>query len=497
MRGAEALVLLSVASCSTPPARAVGAQRQALALNPTVVGLTTGEQLGFSVASCPTGGFAAGGPGTFTTLLWGPAGVDTLTTQVPTGTVVACETSEPRAFTCGSGGLLSLGPDGFDNLGRRGACAALAAAHRPGLPLLAVMPISLTPAEVWLFDPAGDGGTRSASLGLSASPRAGFSLAWHPERPVFAVGDTGARRVSLVEFAGGLTTPGPSIEAPAASTSVDFGWQVTFGDVHPAPGLEIIVAAPTTGEVFVFNLGRPDPFLYVLTAVPDAGFGMALAVEPGDAGGGLSALWVGAPGINSLYRFVGDAGEVVTVQSSDTDLFGISLAVETPPRLVIGAPGYASNGAVFEAAFAELIDSGVLIGVQQECTVGIPCSLGGCVRGTCQGGVLCVAAAPLCALRACVNDVCTTDDGGVDAGTAPTDAGGQSDAGDDHERQYVFVTSGCQASAAGPLLALGLALARRRKPGVARVGGCAGADASAAPPRCQSPKMTAGAYSRG
>jgi hypothetical protein len=116
---------------------------------------------------------------------------------------------------------------------------------------------------------------------------------------------------------------------------------VAFGNFHPAPGPEVAVKQGTQIHIFSTDAGPTSPPVMVLVFSPGGSgspgmFGSSLATEPNDAGDGLNALWVGSPGQDRVYRFLGDAGDVY--EGPTTTAFGTAMGFSRRDRLIVGAP---------------------------------------------------------------------------------------------------------------------------------------------------------------
>lgn len=447
-------------------------------LTPRLTGLS-GSATGVSVVPC-LGGFAAGAPfGSHADFL--PVGFPDIhmtagvTGGRTIGGTVACQPRGPLFLAGGSAGIQRNVDGGNSTLSTIGVWS-IASADQPGLPLL----VAEDGSNSVLLKLVSDVGIVEWSLRLFSNSSVGAYVTWIPGTTRFAVGDPSAQRVRLFSYDPNthVVTADDELLAPATDPDPNFGLALAFGDVNPAAGPEVIVGAPFYGTVFVFNPASTPQLLFTLSG-PGEGYGNALAVEPGDAGGGLQALWVSAPTLNTLFRYVGDAGETASVDMPDASVFGFALAVENASTMAIGAPLWGDGGAVFEASFRELIDGGALNGQQQQCVVDQPCSVGSCRRGRCHGGVLCVDIVPKCTFDVCVNDAClmpNADAGAVDAGAVDggedLDAGRVSDAGTDAGvsdggasptfPDSVAFLSSCSVGAFSPLLLLALALLRRQ-----------------------------------
>lgn len=274
----------------------------------------------------------------------------------------------------------------------------------------------------------------------------GFALAFAPGSPdLFAVSSSLLRQVKLSTINSTTNTTGTSWYV---NVNAEPG-AVAVGNFHPAPGLE--VAVTVAGAVWVYStvLDAGSVPLFVHTAAdPNAAggrFGAVIKTEPGDAGGGLNALWVGSPLESVVYRWFGDAGSKLTPMSADEE-FGAALAFSKPDQLIIGAPAYQSGSG---ATYRQNFDPGAFftpgfIQVAQPCAVARGCkvpSMGPlCSPGTCIGGVVCEYD-PQATLTACIDlgtDGGSSDAGALDAGSGDagsTDAGttdaGTLDAGTD------------------------------------------------------------------
>lgn len=475
---------------------------------PLVTGRTANAQLGTSVAGCRGPGFVAGAPGEISTLLFLDGGryfpLPYAGPDAGVGLAVACE-GGPTALTvvsAGEAGLWAHRLDGGSSLLRSMAASALERGPTSSTPMLAGFP---TNGVVELHAFTGTGFVYARAL--SAAPGFGTSVAWDPLGHFFAVGDVANESVRLFGWDGGVQDGG-QLFGPSSS---DFGRAIAIADVHPSPGPELIVGATGSNQVFIYGeVMGPPRLVMVLDAVSGStvgSFGASFAVEPTPVAGSLHALWVGDPGSNRLFRFVGDAGEPFL--SLGGGGFGTSLAV-AEQNLLIGAPRYSESqpngGAVYSVPFGTTVFPAT---VPMECATHLPCVTQTCQLGSCVGGVLCVTAGnPLCSAAQCVSGQCTgtdagmrpdagspdagepdagapdagesdageTDagepdagrDGGFDAGVpdagaadaGPLDAGSAVDGGLEREK---FGTCGCSGAGAVPLVLLSVMLSRRAR----------------------------------
>jgi len=514
MRGVW-LTLILVASCTPEAERdeAVASTPQALTLPAAdLTGMVVGDRLGASLAACRSDAYLAGAPGKAAFVLSEGAGVtryltSAYTTALSLGTSVACEGDLRQArLVGGTTGLWLVTGDAGLSLQSGSAVLSMGASplETPSVPLLVNDAV-----KTLLVAREADGG-----VSMQNYVAGGAASAWSPDGTFFAVGHPANGTVTLFQYDGGaITAPPLDISVP-----VGFGSTLAIGEVHPSPGFEIVVGGVAQTQVLVYSRQRLLMAVDDLNAAAVETLGAALAIEPGDAGGGLHALWVGAPASDRIFRFIGDAGTTFQATAVGSVMlgaeFGAAIAFNLQRQVLIGAPragNPANTGAVFRGTVDTFFTPQLLDGVAQECQVGAPCSLGPCLRGACYGGVLCLRPAVMlsCAVGQscnpasdrCVND--TVDAGTADAGESEPDAGardagagdagagdagasdagasdagvrdaGVSDAGSlEPDRgtgdagvtpgQLRFVSCGCQGGAGAPLGLLALALARRRR----------------------------------
>lgn len=401
---------------------------------PTALGGTVDARLGVSLSACdPGGGWVAGAPGIdhlYSSSAGGLIAVSTaVDPDVELGLTVQCERGAARGLIGGRGGLWRVWADGGSGQLLNETTLSLATAV--GAPTLAGVASADGGGAVWSLGASPVTSNPMPTL-LTTSGSGSFatSLWYFPAGGRFVAGDPKEVEVAVFkrEADGGATR---QVTYTGNTQMDDHGRTVLVGDVLPAPGPEVIVGAPSAGEVRIY---AQNAMPLILTGVntsdgnPPVHFGAALALEPENAGGGLRALWVGEPGTSRIYRCLGTQCDVFESTAVLNSRFGAALEFDGR-TLVVGAPNYSSGmtrsgeGAVFEFT----PDSGTLDGVAMDCTPSVPC-VAGCQLGRCVGTVLCVrtlesACAPG---QTCIGDVCVVE--GVDAGSV--DAGAP-DAGDD------------------------------------------------------------------
>lgn len=326
--------------------------------------------------------------------------------------------------------------------------------------------------DVWLLE------SPTASHWTVAAPEStgfGVSVAWVPGQEAFYAGHAGdplsAKPPSVAFYR--LTDAGdPDFDFTVTPSSVtyDMGFPhaLAVGNLSPSPGLELIASAPGLQTIFVF--GADGGLLWTIDDA-DGGavapsFGRSVAVDPGDAAGGIQAYWVGDPAHDRVVRYVGTQPTDVLTPKIPAPGFGEALDIGDQGAMVIGAPQFKDfTGAEVGAVFGAFAPKTNTVGVAMDCTTGLPCAVGQC-EGTCVGGVLC--AGP-------VDQICATDGGWVPAPTPDAgaldagaeDAGAHGDADGGLPGPATFKTSGCSSAATGPAtwawLGMGaLAVLRRR-----------------------------------
>lgn len=473
------LLLALFVACAPSGERAQ--QRQALPMlpsTPVLVGRAADSRLGESVAGCRFPGFVAGSPGdNFAALAIGLDGGTPFWLALPFASMVpdtqgvfsVCEGTKSQwiAVSGSNGGLfiypwttVNSGYSGVRSLTRSNqvspAWVAFGIAERPHVDRQVITDAGQHTTDSWTL--RGDGGF-------------GAALALSPDDAIIAVTDDETSVVQL--FDARSRAPGLAFQGPR---DAGFGASVVMGDVHPNSGVEVLVSASKTRQVFI--LGKSGTGLVELMRVGPFGLlpnspsePLPVVIEPGPLvrGGTMHAFWVGVPELDSLHRFVGDAGEHVEMLGPIR--FGTSLSV-TENTLVIGAPGYepdmngglAARGAVY---LLPLGTQSLLAGDAQECDVSEPCVTSQCVEGTCVGGVLCLptAAPPLCPAAECrFGDCLSLPDAGTDAGV---DAGVDAGSPDAGERDAGVSDAGVVAVDAG-LIAVDAGV----KPGVQKFSAC-------------------------
>lgn len=503
MRSPFAVAFVVLSACNPTSDAPVSRQQQSLpavarVLPPplrTIEGTVQEAHLGASLSACDgLGGFIAGAPGVpgiyaeplNATVRLGSANV----LATGTGSVVLCERTQALALAGGPSGLWRAMLDGGSELLREGSVRSLIS--NPGDPILAGVALKDGGAQLWRV-PRPEQPSGVEVTVLRRSPSAGFaaSLAYFPFGQRFLIGDEVEGEVYVYKHLddGGVSQTQRFDGGMNQGATGKYGLAVLVGDVLPDPGLEIIVAAPAANEVIIYAVNgssvrlEPSSTLSQENAVD---FGSALALEPGNAGGGLSALWIGEPGTARVYRCFGLACDVYENIEMRGTRFGAALAFDRG-TLVVGAPDYVGATGLQQqgGVFVYAADAGTLPGEAQHCQLDAGCRLG-CTPGLCIGGVLCLPNARMdCrADEQCIENECKQVDAGtpdagvpdageVDAGgSEPLDAGqldaGDVDGGEDVDAgdgQPVVFQTGC-ASAPVAMTVLLLTLLRRRRTGV-------------------------------
>lgn len=487
-----------------------------------------GSLLGSSLAKCPGAGFAAGAPGTGTG--WhSPSGVTPPGVGEGLGRAVACVMTgmgTTEMIAGGDAGVRKALLGSWSPAAGLGSVLSLSSSDNPQLPLLLGYNAAVALANPTNGDQVGS--TLTGTNGYGAVVR------WYPSQARFAVTHAVGSMVRLYDF--DAANSGVIAVDTITNAVPGFGRSIAVGNVLPSPGDELIIGA--TGAVYVYLNDGTGPVMRLTGN--HSSFGASLATAPGN--GGLHQLFVGEPGSDYVYRFLGDAGAVLTESANTAERFGASLAVNLS-ELAIGAPDHSSGAG---AVYTVLLTPPLSMGEVQECTVGRTCFSQQCMSGECVGGVFCDLSAPFfecqpdetCSDGRCLSadggaavrdsgvigpiddgGVIIIDDGGVvfpidggvvippdasvqldagvsfDAGSAdagavdpadsgvpprpdggvdagaeldagvkpPKDAGSELDGGvDGGVEPMIFTTSGCSQSAVLPMLALCLAMLRRR-----------------------------------
>lgn len=393
---------------------------------PRVLG-TVNAELGTSLAACRSSGYVAGAPGVAKVVLvrgdagleLGPFGAG----PAASGLAVACEdhpNNRRVVFSGGTAGLFVGDTDGGVTQVFQGA-QVNSLARNPELNLL----LTGEPPVARVLN-----SLNAQQNGLvTGSGMFGSSVVFpNPDAGFFAVGDPGASKVYLFELTDGGVVP---LGHYAGMSNSRFGQALAVGDVHPSPGLELIIAAPDSAQVLVYANPRRvptgEPPLLTLTpnfsgVVSDSEFGSALAVQP-NAAQQLGGIWVGSPGDGRVQRYIGSSVDA-TWELLGSRL-GNAIAVDRS-MVVVGAPAADGGaGAVFELTAFPANN-----GKQMQCVKDQPCGLPNCAVGTCVGGVFCSDALTMTCPNACVApDVCDvvvrTDSGmGGGGGAMPIGGGG-------------------------------------------------------------------------
>ncbi len=491
MRCPFAVALVVLSACNPTSDAPSARERQALPavtrVMPlpvrTIVGPETSGQLGASLSACDGfgGGFIAGAPG-MAAIYAEPLNAFVRIGEVNdpphgAGAVVLCDRAQALAFVGGPSGLWRALSDGGSDFVGEGSVRAMI--RNPGDPILASVTKQDGGAQLWRVDMSMAAAKPFAVLKNSPSADYGASMAYFPFGERFLVGDDAENTVYIYKHLGdgGVQQTNRYDGGTVTKPLEKFGAALAVGNVLPDPGLEIIVSAPATNQVIIYTVdGTPSYIEAGITTAQEApsGFGAALAIEPGNAGGGLSALWIGEPGTDRVYRCLGLTCEAFESVARRGTRFGTSLAFDRG-TLVVGAPHYATAmGQLRGAVFVFAHDAGPVVGEAQYCELDAGCSAG-CGAGTCVAGVVCVlpTRANCAPDEVCINNECErvdaggpdagegdagAPDAGVDAGSQPVDAG----AVDGGAGGPVVFQTGC-SSAPGVLAALAAALLRRRR----------------------------------
>lgn len=433
MRKTLNVVLLLLAACQlpeeTPPGAAQVRQAGAVAVGvppaAEFVG-NVGDELGASIAPCPTSGYVAGAPGGNSVLMFpsytgfgammrdvGPA-----TPLRGSGAAVACNTvgTANIAYTGGASGLFKVLPDGGWNKAQLpdGGVTALALQTAAGEQLLTASPPSLHLYNVNV------GSTNLLTSGYDTE-----AIAWAPGNTHFAIGLPTSGQVHVFKFPPSADAGTPVTLYSPLPAAARFGASLAIGEVLSTGGLELLVGAPGANRVLVYS-GFPDAPYLVHELVPPGTtvmqpvqFGHSIALEPASAGT-LAAVWVGAPEAASVTRFIGDAGEYSWVLTSTR--FGAAIAMAGLDAIV-GAPTYndgpGPGGAVFR-----IPTPAALPGEQQDCVADTRCALPGCMKGVCVGGVFCssVTTTNCDPNEQCSADRCVSSGAGGGGGSFSLDA---------------------------------------------------------------------------
>jgi hypothetical protein len=363
-----------------------------------------GSLLGSTLVKCPGGGFVAGAPGTGTA--WHSPSISTPpAVGEGLGRAIACiGNTGSEMLAGGDGGVRKAVFNTWSSPLGVGIVLSMSSAEDPQLPLLLGYNAAVA------FANAGTG-TQTGPM-LNGSNGYGAVVLWFPGEPRFAVTHAVGSRVVIYDY--DTAGSGSVSEVEAIQNNVQgFGQALAVGDVLPSPGNELIIGA--AGAVFVYLHDGSGPVMR-LTGT-DSSFGTSVTTAP--HGLGIDQLFVGQPLSNSVYQFLGDAGDVVKI-STNIERFGASLAA-SGGQLAIGAPDHSSGSG---AVYTELIMLGAPSGAVQECEVGRACLDQQCNAGVCVGGVFCDTSllVPGCdVLEVCVSGRCV-DPNDPDAGTPRPDA---------------------------------------------------------------------------
>ncbi|MFZ5445982.1 MAG: hypothetical protein ACOZQL_38680 [Myxococcota bacterium] len=376
------VVMFVLAGCALDevPHQPVGVRLQAGSMSETGA---PGAQLGARLAACPSGGFIAGAPGAGSVWVWPADQWFSLMTVNAYPFPVACYSgiSGGDRWWVGGATPMTLFPDG----GVTSLAGTFVQSFSTGDgPFIAVGGTGLTQLVPL--------NTSVLSIPGPIISAAGPALAWNGS--TLAIGMPASNSVSrwLVSPDGG-SSPAAPLTPP--NGAIEFGRPLVVGNVSLESGEELVVGDAPAGRVHVFGAQQS----YALTG--GSSFGSAIALDQrvfGDAG--LRGLWIGEPSADLVWFFLGDAGFPFS-EGSPGAQFGAAIAVDPLGRVAIGAPLSADGGG---AVFLLDVDAGIPDGVARTCTVGVPCPLPGCMKGTCLGGVWCLTGG---ATSTCTpNEVC-------------------------------------------------------------------------------------------
>ena len=263
-----------------------------------------------------------------------------------------------------------------------------------------------------------------------------IGLAWFDEQTLLGIGANDVQKAAVTTMG---VSPTASVSLPSGLVAAGPAVVGVFGPF----GVPQLALTDTQHRVWVLDLPSATPVMRLDNPSPAAvnGFGAALAVEQGWVDT-VDGLFIGDPGSDQVWEFVGDAG-VASWLGDPGSAAGASIAhvVGGGRDLYIGGPEASGGlGAVYRDRTPGTL---VRLGDPMECQVGVPCipASATCSMGECIGGVACVGSTTGCppGFRCNVASICEVDpdfDAGVDASVsfdggrdAGSDAGNASDAG--------------------------------------------------------------------
>ena len=370
-----------------------------------------GSLLGSTLVKCAGSGFVAGAPGSGTA--WhSPSNTTPSPVGEGLGRAVAClgPANATEMLAGGDGGIRKAVLGSWTSPLGVGDVLSMSTSDDPQLPLLIGYNYGL------VFANASNG----TQIGSTISGDAGYGAVvhWFPGQPRFAVTHVVGAMVRIYDY----EPSGPTITQVDTITNgtPGFGRAIAVADVLPSPGDELIIGA--AGAVFIYLSNGDGPMMRL--SGTDTSFGASITTAPDNSG--LHQMFIGQPATDYVYRFLGDAGAVISQGPTSGERFGASVAANGY-ELAIGAPFHASgSGAVYTSTLLP----GIPFGEVQECQVGRACLNQQCSAGVCVGGVFCDQSMPVpgCALTwACDQGRCVPNDAGVidpdDAGVIDLDSG--------------------------------------------------------------------------
>ena len=485
-----------------------GELRQALPMpmNLPYVG-PPGSRLGSSLAPCSGSGFVAGAPGTGTA--WhSPSGALPQAIGSGLGRAVGCLPpsggGDSAMVAGGDAGMRVVVSGGWTSAYSLSPTLSISVSDVTGFPVL------VGTSSAFLLYNRTTGTVVNAQTGTAA-----HVVQWFSGSTRFAVTTSIGSMVKLYDF--NTSTNGFDFVTTIPNNALGFGRALAVGDVLPAPGEELIIGAE--GAVFVYLNDGTGPVMRL--SGNNASFGTSVSSSLTQFS--IEGVLVGEPADDRVFQFVGDAGSVFMASPSPGESFGASVAANGG-EFAIGAPDHLmGSGAVYTIVQPPLVRVGEVqectVGqpcfsescLQGECLGGVFCDLAAqipaclmdqrCDQGICvsfDGGTVTRDAGTGINLDSGVIDPdldagrpdasvsfdagrpdagsIGPGDAGMDAGSTTDrdsgvddrDGGGtpQKDAGSDQvdggsEPMY-FTTSGCSETGLLPMLALCLAMIRRR-----------------------------------